>query len=343
MREKFSCFSENSISFSQPSSSHPSSVPSTSTASTSLLPSIQNTVTSVYRSKSPSTQKPLFISLSWFRSLVLGQSSLTIGFAPDPDPASPSSLSFKLISSSSGLFKKNKGSKRIDLEKSRVEVFWDFANARFDRGPEPLNGFYILVVVGSQLGLFLGDMAEEAVEKKFKSSNPMTPKFALVSRREHCSEGFLYSPVSLAHRFKFHATGNGLYGTRCQFGVASSEHDILIRISEGGEGLNRDPILYVYIDKKKVMRVKRLQWNFRGSQTIFVDGTDLMIDMLWDVHDWFFNQASEGRGVFMFTTRSGLLDGKFWVEDGDEKLAEKLETDHKADDFSLFIYATKHS
>lgn len=93
------------------------------------------------------------------------------------------------------------------------------------------------------------------------------------------------------------------------------------------------------------MRVKRLQWNFRGSQTIFINGTDLMIDMLWDVHDWFFSQASEGRGVFMFTTRSGLLDGRYMAEDEEERMVEKLEADDsssRADDFSLLIYATRN-
>lgn len=116
-----------------------------------------------------------------------GQSSLTIIFGPDPNPDSSSSSSFKLISSSSRLFKKNKGSKRVELGESRMEVFWDFSNARFDRGPEPLDGFYLVVVVDSELGLFLGDMAEEAMEKKFKCCNQSASKFSLVSRRENCS------------------------------------------------------------------------------------------------------------------------------------------------------------
>lgn len=182
MRDKFSCFSENSVSFSQPSSSS-----SSSSASTSLLPSIQNAVTSVYRTRPPSTQKPLFITLSWTRSLILGQSSLMIVFGPDPNPASPSSSSFKLISSSSRLFKKNKGSRRIEMENSHIEVFWDFSNVRFDHGPEPLDGFYVVLIVDQELVLFLGDMDEEAAEKKFKCCNQRSPQFSLVSRREHCS------------------------------------------------------------------------------------------------------------------------------------------------------------
>ncbi|KAK4786445.1 hypothetical protein SAY86_003134 [Trapa natans] len=330
MRDRFSCFSQNSVSFSQPSSfnassSSVSSSPksSSSAAPPSLLPSIRDAVTCVYRTLSPSTQKPLFISLSWLWSLALGQSSLTVGFGLEA--SSSSSTSFKLIGSSSRLFNKHKGSKKVELGESRVEVFWDFSNARFDSGPEPLDGFYILVVIDSQLRLFLGDMADEAIDKKFKRCN--RSKFSLVSRRENCS-------------------GNAHYGTRCQFGETGVIHDIVIRIGAEAEGPDRDSTLSVYIDKKKVMRVKRLLWNFRGSQTIFLDGTGLMMDMLWDVHDWFFGESREGRGVFMFATRTGLLSGRYWAEgDGeDEKpVVEKSETDHRANDFSLLIYATKNS
>lgn len=153
-----------------------------------------------------------------------------------------------------------------------------------------------------------------------------------------------YTESCKAHCFSIFATGNALYHTRCQLGETGSEHDIVIQIHGESRALNGDSILLVYIDKKKVMKVKRLHWNFRGSQTIFMDGTDSTIDMLWDVHDWFFNQASEGRGIFMFTTSRGLLSERFLVEgEGEEMVGEKLETDHRADDFSLLIYATKNS
>jgi hypothetical protein len=58
-------------------------------------------------------------------------------------------------------------------------------------------------------------------------------------------------------------------------------------------------------------RVKRLQWNFKGNQTIFVD--NLLVDLMWDVHDWFFNPASR-YAVFMFRTRNGL-DSRLWLEE----------------------------
>jgi hypothetical protein len=57
--------------------------------------------------------------------------------------------------------------------------------------------------------------------------------------------------------------------------------------------------------------VKRLQWNFRGNQIIFVD--NLLVDLMWDVHDWFFNLASR-YAVFMFCMRSGF-DSRLWLEE----------------------------
>ena len=83
-----------------------------------------------------------------------------------------------------------------------------------------------------------------------------------------------------------------------------------------------------------MIRVKRLHWNFRGNQTIFVDG--LLVDLLWDVHDWFFNPSSSGYAVFMFRTRSGM-DSRLWLE---EKNAHK---DKDRVEFSLLIYACKTS
>lgn len=191
---------------------------------------------------------------------------------------------------------------------SSIEVLWDLSNAKYDTGPEPVDGFYVLVMVDSEIGLILGDMAEEAATKKFKTT---AADVSLISRREHCS-------------------GNNLYSTKAQFSDTGIAHDIVIRCSGETEGV-RTPVLSVIIDKKTVIRVKRLQWNFRGNQTIFVD--NLLVDLMWDVHDWFFNPAS-GYAVFMFRTRSGL-DSRLWLE---EKLVQK---DQERLEFSLLIYACK--
>lgn len=98
----------------------------------------------------------------------------------------------------------------------------------------------------------------------------------------------------------------------------------------------KHPILSVCIDKKMVIRVKKLQWNFRGNQTIFLDG--LLVDLMWDVHDWFYNPDS-GFAVFMFRTRSGL-DSRLWLE---EKLLQNQNYERDRVDFSFMIYACKNT
>ncbi|XP_061345429.1 uncharacterized protein LOC133291217 [Gastrolobium bilobum] len=294
-----SCFSENAVNVSHSSCS---SYSNNACISPNLAPSIQNSVSSVYKTII-SNQKQLLITVTWCKSH--SNQGLTISFGDEE----PVAAAFRL-NTNSRFFRKKKGSKLLESDESKVEVFWDLSNAKYDTGPEPVDGFYVAILVDAELGLILGDMAEEAVTKKLKTRT-LLAKVSLLSRREHCS-------------------GNTLYTTKAQFCDTGTLHDILIRCSGENEGL-KSPVLSVCIDKKTVIRVKRLQWNFRGNQTIFVDG--LLVDLLWDVHNWFFNPAS-GYAVFMFRTRSGL-DSRLWLE---EKSTLK---DKDRVEFSLLIYACK--
>ncbi|GAV62837.1 DUF868 domain-containing protein [Cephalotus follicularis] len=297
MRDMVSCFSENAVNVSHSSCS---SYSSNACISPGQIPSVQNAVTCLYKVIF-SSQKPLLIAVTWYRNHT--SQGLSINFGDDP------SASFKL-NTNSRLFRKKKGNKMIESDHSKIEVIWDLSTAKYDAAPEPVDGFYVLVMVDSEIGLILGDLAEEAVTKKVNTGSPQA-KISLISRQEHCS-------------------GNTLYCTKVQFCDAGISHDILIRCSGENEGL-KHPVLSVCIDKKTVIRVKRLQWNFRGNQTIFVDG--LLVDLMWDVHDWFFNPVS-GYAVFMFRTRSGM-DSRLWLE---EKMMQK---EQDKVEFSLLIYASK--
>ncbi|XP_022756645.1 uncharacterized protein LOC111304365 [Durio zibethinus] len=291
-----SCFSENAVNVSHSCSSYSSNA----CISPSLVPSVQNAVTVIYK-VFLSTGKQLLIKVTWCKNQT-GQ-GLSIKFGDDP------STCFKL-NTNLRFFKKKKGSKVIETGHSKIEVFWDLSTAKYDAGPEPVDGFYVLVMVDSEIGLILGNMAEEAVTKKLKTTATVA-KVSVIARQEHCS-------------------GNTLYSTKAQFCDTGIVHDILIRCS-GEHESQKHPVLSVCIDQKTVISVKRLQWNFRGNQTIFVDG--LPVDLMWDVHDWFFNPAP-GSAVFMFRTRSGL-DSQLWLE---EKLEQK---DQDRIEFSLLIYACK--
>ncbi|KAF7805683.1 uncharacterized protein G2W53_037844 [Senna tora] len=308
MRDVISCFSENAVSVSHSSCSSYSfsSNACISSPTLTLTPSIQNSVSCVYKITLSTTQTHHFITITWCKTH--SNQGLTVNFNHD-DPI------FRL-NTNSRFFRKKKGSKFLESGDSKMEFFWDLSNAKYDSStPEPIDGYYLVILVDSEIALVLGDMAEEIVSKKFKSTTPMA-KSSLICRREHCS-------------------GNTLYGTKAQFSESGDLHEIVIRCSGENEGLKiKCPVLSVCIDKKTVIKVKRLQWNFRGNQTIFVDG--LLVDLLWDVHDWFFNPSSSSSGcaVFMFRTRSGF-DSRLWLE---EKNAQK-EKDRV--EFSLLIYACK--
>ncbi|XP_004506139.1 uncharacterized protein [Cicer arietinum] len=304
MRDIISCFSENSVNVSSCSS-----YSNNACISPTVSPSIQNSISSVYK-LILSTSKHLLMTVTWCKNH--SNQGLTITFGEDV--TSSDAPSFKL-NTNLRFFRKKKGTKLIDLEESKVTVLWDLSNAKYETGTEPVSGFYVVVVVDSEIGLILGD--SETVTKKLKENkNTHFAKVSLLSRREHCS-------------------GNTLYATKAQFCDSGSFHDVMIKCSVENEGFNKSSshVLCVNIDKKNVIRVKRLKWNFRGNQSIFVDG--LLVDLLWDVHDWLFNPGC-GYAVFMFRTRSGL-DSRLWLEDKDShKDKDTLE-------FSFLIYACKTS
>ncbi|PIN01632.1 hypothetical protein CDL12_25857 [Handroanthus impetiginosus] len=273
MKNIASCYSEHAIkvsdSYCSGSSNH-----AFSSSSSQLTPSTQNTVSCIYKVKL-SNHKQFLVKLTWCSLLNYG---FSIGFCDYPFSSSKFSKNSRMIRS-------DRGVKTFELCGLRIEVLWDLSRAEYDSGPEPNTGFYIMVLVNSEVSLFLGDTEE--VKKRV--SETQVSEFSLISRSE---------------RFN----GNGVYSTRAKFCETGSCHDILIKCC-GEDKKNR--VLSVYIDKKSVIEVKRLQWNFRGNQTVFLDG--LLVDLMWDLHDWFFGPAT-GHGVFMFRTRSGS-DSRLWLEE----------------------------
>ncbi|KAK7261243.1 hypothetical protein RIF29_27550 [Crotalaria pallida] len=331
-----SCFSENAVNVSQPHSlslsSSCSSFSNKAYISPTLTPSIQNSVSSLYKTTlSNQSQKHFFITITWFKSH--SNQGLTISFGKEEKEE----IAFKL-NTNSRLFRKMKGSKLLESNNnlSKIEICYDLCNARYDTSPEPVDGFYVAILVDEEIVLVLG---EQTAARKLETRRIPSAKATLISRRERC------------HCSCNNATTTLYATTKAQFCYGGALHDIVIGCSGGeNEGL-KYPVLSVCIDNKTVIRVKKLQWNFRGNQTIFVDG--LLVDLLWDVHNWFFNNnnnsnnnnnnnysaasdsASSGEyAVFMFRTRSGL-DSRLWLE---EKTVLK---DQDRDEFSLLIYACK--
>lgn len=263
--------------------------------------SIPNEVTCIYKAKI-SNQTQVLITLTWFGNLTAG---IRVGQ--------------ELNYSEFKRLKKNIGRETFRSCGFNVEVFWDISDAKYGAGPEPVKGFYVVVFVESELILVLGDKQDNAmVIPRVSKGN-----FSLVSRSE---------------RF----CGHYVYSTKAQFSDNGMAHEIVVKCSRGEKeedeeeeeneegSKSTNPVLSVCIDRKPTFKVKKLRWNFRGNQAIFLDG--LVVDLMWDVHDWFFNTTS-GCAVFMFRTRS-VLHSRLWLEQ--QKEQDKAE-------FSLLICACNNS
>ena len=296
-----SCYSESAVNVSDSSCTGMGDVVSGKDSS------VHKSVACFYKIKL-STQKELLVKVTWSKSLIGQGFSFSLEDYPAQDQPKPSSPSRNSL-----LLRKKKGIRSHAFGDSSVEIHWDISSAKYGSGPEPTEGFYVAAVVNSELGLLLGDLSESHV-KRLEEIKPAA-EFRLISRREQ-------------------VVGGTLYLTKARFGNEGRDHEILIKCM-GDSRDTKDAELFVCIDKKKVVHVRRLRWNFRGNHTIFVDG--LPVDMMWDVHDWWFSETS-CRAAFMFRARSGLENRPWLLE---EETAENQQEGSKPG-FSLLIHAFKN-
>ncbi|KAG6489355.1 hypothetical protein ZIOFF_050624 [Zingiber officinale] len=206
------------------------------------------------------------------------------------------------------LFSKRKGSKTMEVEDSKIIVFWDLSAAKFGFGPEPLEGFYVSIIYNNKMILQLGDLTKEA----YRKTSISTSNAVFIAKKEH-----IY--------------GKKIYSTKAQFCDNGQFHEVAIECDTLGL---KDPCLEISIDRKRVMQIKRLAWKFRGNQTILVDG--LPVEVFWDVHSWLFG-APSASAVFMFQTC--LSSEKLLPWSTTEIFRE---TQPQGLGFSLTLYAWKH-
>ncbi|KAM6576976.1 hypothetical protein CsatB_028813 [Cannabis sativa] len=252
MRDFPSCFGENGVQVADSSSSSSSK-------------NAQNLVTCVYQCRLRG--RSCLITVSWSKNL-MGQ-GLTVGI----DDSSNHCLC--KVDIKPWLFSKRRGSKSLEAYSSKIDIYWDFSSAKFGSGPQPLEGYYVGVVVDRQMVLLLGDLRKEAFKKT--SATPMPSDAVFVAKKEHIF-------------------GKRVFSTKAQFCNNGQIHDLVIECDTIGV---TDPCLMIRVDGKTLMQVKRLRWKFRGNHTILVDG--LAVEVFWDVHSWLFG-TSLGNAVFMFKT-----------------------------------------
>ncbi|CAL5339702.1 unnamed protein product [Camellia sinensis] len=262
MRDFPSCFGENGVQVADFSSSNSSNK------------TAQNLVSCVYQCRIRG--RSCSITVSWSKNL-MGQ-GLSVGIDDN------TSQCLCKVDVKPWLFSKKKGSKTLEANYSKIDIYWDLSSAKFGSGPEPSEGFYVGVVSNRQMILLLGDMRKEAFKKTGATLVPSNAVF--IGKREHIF-------------------GKKIFGTKAQFCDNGQLHDLRIECDTSNAN---DPCLTIRIDTKTVMQVKRLQWKFRGNDSILVDG--LAVEVFWDVHNWLFG-TSLGNAVFMFKT--SLSEEKLWA------------------------------
>jgi hypothetical protein len=182
-----------------------------------------------------------------------------------------------------------------------LALFWDLTAARYDpaaSSPEPVSGYYVVAVASAEVVLAVGDLAAEFVKAKFEGQIPRA-RVAPVSRVER---------VVVSDPAAMHAA-------RVRFAEGGPEHEVSVSCAPAapGSGGGGDE-LWVCVDGKRAVQACRLRWNFRGNQTVFVDGQP--VDVMWDLHGWWFRREppAPGWAVVMLRARSAL-ESRLWLEE----------------------------
>ncbi|RCV10729.1 hypothetical protein SETIT_2G132100v2 [Setaria italica] len=327
----FSCFSDGAVALAAGAAGGRG-------AGAALDRSLQAATASVYR-VALSSRKELRISVTWTR----GIAGAGAGSAAGAPAAGVTGLAVAVDDGSRALplaavgtprrttapappagaqhfLQKKRGTRSFATEAgTAVCIYWDTAEAKYQQpgSPEPSRDYHLAVVADGELALLLG--GGEGARELGRRFAP-APRRALLSRREQVRGGTAAFPHSAAA-----ARAQLVHTTRCRFRDDGAEHEVTVacRGEEWGAGgpSSRDGEVAVSVDGKKVVEARRVKWNFRGNRTAVL-GDGAVVEVMWDVHDWWFAGASPGGGgaQFMVKARGAADGGRVWM---DEEMASK--------------------
>ncbi|KAJ4900712.1 hypothetical protein Rs2_14663 [Raphanus sativus] len=265
----------------------------------------QNLVACVYQCRIRG--RSCLITVTWTKNL-MGQ-SVTVGVDDSCNNQSLCKVEIK-----PWLFTKRKGSKSLEAYSCKIDVFWDLSSAKFGSGPEALGGFYVGVVVDKEMVLLLGDMRKEAFKKTNASPSSSLGGAVFVAKKEH-------------------VFGKRAFATKAELCADGKIHDLVIECDTSVT----DPCLFVRVDGKTLLQVKRLKWKFRGNDTIVVNR--MAVEVLWDVHSWLFGMPSAGNAVFMFRTCQPSSEKSLSFS---QDVMSTTNSKSQSFGFSLILYAWKN-
>lgn len=219
---------------------------------------------SVYRTKLAGQCR--LITVTWCKNLLLHGLCVSVQ-SPNSDDIYRCKVELKPWH-----FWKKQGSKHFVVDGRMVDVIWDIKSAKFNGETEPQSEYYVAVVCEEEVVLLLGNLKKDAYRKTGCPPSLIDP--ILISRREH-------------------VFGKKKFCTRIQLSEKGRFHGISIEVNNS----DSDPELEIKIDGELAFRVKRLQWKFRGNESLKIG--DNCIEVYWDVHDWLFRSGPR-HGIFIF-------------------------------------------
>ncbi|KAM0898089.1 hypothetical protein ACQ4PT_022166 [Festuca glaucescens] len=283
------------------------------------------TPASTLTSSSSSSTSSLSVTVSYRATTILPGRHLRLTWTRSP--LGPT-LSFSPSASAPAvLLRRRRGTRSVSLDDfgagvgvgagpgscSQVVVFWDLTAARYDSSPEPHSGYYFVAVAGDEVVLAVGDLAADFVEDKFEGRIP---------------EAAAALSLPVARRERVVAPDQAAMHTarRVRFAEGGPEHEVSVGCSGGG---GTEEELWVSVDGKRAVQARQPRLNFRGNQTVFVDGEP--VDVMWDLHGWWFRKPPVGCAVVMLRARSAL-ESRLWLEEEEAAAAPG---------FSLVVQAFK--
>ncbi|CAN8259519.1 unnamed protein product [Cochlearia groenlandica] len=218
-----------------------------------------------------------------------------------------------------------KGLKTLEANGNRVDVYYDFRQAKFSNFPEPSSTFYVSLVSQNVAVLTIGDLKTEALQRTKKPSSTKEP--SLLSKQEHVH-------------------GKRVFYTRTAFGgeMSRRENEVVIETSLSGPD---EPEMWITVDGVPAIRVMNLNWRFRGNEVVTVsDG--LSVEIFWDVHDWLFesssgSSSSSSSGLFVFKPKA-CVESKSLSFNGDDDVDGDDDNDNDDDSLPKYchvLYAVK--
>ncbi|XP_021905980.1 uncharacterized protein LOC110820709 [Carica papaya] len=235
----------------------------------------QSSVAFIYQAKIAELLRN--VTATWSKNLINHSFSITVENMKDDQNHYTCKIDLKAWQ-----FWGKKGLKNLEVDGRRVDVFWDFRQAKFSSSPDPCSDYYVALVCEEEVVLLLGDLKNDALKRTRKKPSPA--EATLLYKKEH-------------------VYGKKLFYTRAVLDESQKEHDVVIESSLSGPD---DPEMWITVDGTMEIRIMNLNWRFRGNETITVN--DVPVQILWDVHDWLFNSSGSSHGLFVF--QPGPLDSE---------------------------------